>query len=111
MRQMRICVFNFASVASLNPKSSEMKQVMGKTRQAKHIPLREDINWRNPRDRVTTDIRQETPTLGQVGVPHRATSATMTHETRQLRATGRRWLTQQEPAKAIKTLKNGNLIR
>ena len=36
--------------------------MIGKTRQAKHIPLPGHINWRNPRDSVTAPIRQETPT-------------------------------------------------
>ena len=47
---MRISVFNFVSVAK--PQKFEKKnnnnkkqQIMGKTRQAKHIPLRAHINW------------------------------------------------------------------
>ena len=33
-----------------------------------------------------SDIRQEAPTLGHIGVPRRATSAAMDHGTRQRRA-------------------------
>ena len=47
-------------------------------RQAKHThPLRAHINWRNPWNRLTANIRQETLTqvMQKAGVPHRATSA------------------------------------
>ena len=59
VRQMRISVFNFVSLAKLQ-KFGE-KQVMGKIWQAKHIPIRVHISWRNPWDRGTADIRQDMP--------------------------------------------------
>ena len=72
---MRISEFIFVSVAQ--PQKFGIKQMMGKIRQAKHTPLRAYINWRNPWDRLTADIRQETPTqvMRKAGVPLRATSA------------------------------------
>ena len=39
---------------------------MDKTRQAKQIPLRAHINWRNPRDRIIAGIKQETPTQKKI---------------------------------------------
>ena len=85
---------------SLNPKSLQ-KPVMDKSRQAKHIPLRAHINWRNPWDMTTAEIKQETPAqeMQKAGVPQRATSAILAHETRQPRASGRRCPMQREPAK------------
>ena len=56
---MRISVFNFVRVAKFKPQKFGKKQVMDKTRQAKHIPVRAHINWPNPRDKVTADIRQD----------------------------------------------------
>ena len=60
VRHMRISVFNFVNVDK--PKKFWNKQMVGKTRQTKHITLQAYINWRNPWDGVTADIRQETPT-------------------------------------------------
>ena len=60
MRQMRISEFIFVSVTQ--PQKFGIKQMMGKTRQAKPIPLRAHINSRNSWDRLTADFRQETHT-------------------------------------------------
>ena len=53
---MHISVFNFISVAK--PQIIR-KQAMGKIQQAKYI-ITELINWRNPWDKATADIRQKT---------------------------------------------------
>ena len=66
---MRISALIFVRVAQPQTFGKKQQQMIGKQSTSPY--------WRDPWDRLTADIRQETHTkvMRKAGVPHRATSA------------------------------------